>query len=280
MQIHIDITAVATDPMGKVGNKISDLRNIGIVPNEINGGRDLHVSNHYGSRVVVSDYATDEVIVSGNGWSNAMQALANHYQVPVQVSRGFQVTGGKSGKVLGYWAPEAAAPAAPVAGPTPTNGTPALIASQYPTRAAQVQPGSLIHVSDGEWFQVLSVATTGNRAIITYGDEYQARKLFREIAEPVLVASIASLRLTKAQADLLRHVAAGRVHYSPGNHDWAPAYAARRGMFQLVGHGKTSNRTLAASALDMFGLIKYNSEQSWIVEPTAPALEWLATHPA
>ena len=110
MQILIDITEVA-------GPKLADLRNIGLVPDAIDGGRDLHVSNPSGSRIVVRDYSTDEVIVSGNGWSNAMQALADHYGIPVKVSRDYGVTGGKSGKVLGFWAP--ATPADASAAPAP-----------------------------------------------------------------------------------------------------------------------------------------------------------------
>jgi hypothetical protein len=117
MQIQIDITGVAHDERFNPGNKLSDLHNIGIVPDAIDGGRSLHVSNWNGSRVVVRDYQTDETIVSGNGWGNAMQALADHYGVPVQVSRDYGVTGGKSGKVLGLWAP--ATPAASSVAPAP-----------------------------------------------------------------------------------------------------------------------------------------------------------------
>lgn len=98
MQINIDITEVA-------GPKLADLRNIGMVPDGIDGGRDLHVSNPSGSKVIVRDYNTDELIVSGNGWSNAMQALANHYQLPVIVSCDAWVSGGKSSKVTGTWTP-------------------------------------------------------------------------------------------------------------------------------------------------------------------------------
>lgn len=108
MEILIDITEVA-------GPKLADLRNIGLLPDtDTVEGRNLHVSNPSGSRIVVRDYETDEVLVSGNGWSNAMQALADHYQMPVKVARDYGVTGGKSGKVLGCWAP--ASPAdAPIA---------------------------------------------------------------------------------------------------------------------------------------------------------------------
>lgn len=96
MEIKIDITEV-------VGGKISDCRNVGMVPHEL-GGRDLHFSA-VGASVVVRDYQTDETIVTGYGWSAAMSALAEHYGVPVRVACDPGVSGGPARRMVGLWTP-------------------------------------------------------------------------------------------------------------------------------------------------------------------------------
>lgn len=280
VKIQVDITDVA-------GPKLADLRNIGIVPDSIDGGRDLHVSNPSGSRIVVRDYSTDETIVSGNGWSNAMQALADHYQLPVQVSRDYGVTGGKSGKVLGLWTPATDAPTAtPALGgilpaPKPADGvTPALVGRLDAPLASELKAGDLLHIADGEFAPVLGVAVTDRqRVVITWGDQCQAHKLSRGHNEVVLTVDPASIRLTKAQAALLRAVQAGLVSHRPSNAEWAPGYARRAAMFELFGAGRGSNRTLAGNALDTYGLIAYNPGSYHCVELTEPAKAWLAAHP-
>jgi hypothetical protein len=100
MEIKIDITEV-------VGPKISDCRNIGLVPDELDG-RDLHFSA-IGATVVIRDYQTDETIVTGYGWKAAMHALADHYGVPVRVSCDPGVTGGPTRRLVGLWIPSQAA---------------------------------------------------------------------------------------------------------------------------------------------------------------------------
>lgn len=286
MQIQIDITGINCDERTlRTGNKISDLRNIGLLPDEL-GDHNLHVTNPSGSRIVINNYETDEFIVSGNGWSNAMQALADHYGVPVQVSRDWGVTGGKSGKVLGYWAPAAgekiARPAKLDTAPQPADRqTPAMRAVLDAPMARDLKPGDLLHIVEGEFAPVLGVAITEDRqqVVITWGDQHRASKLTRSYNEVVLTADPASIQLTKAQAALLRAVAAEQVSYRPGNADWAPGYARRAAMFELHGGGKVSNRTLAGNALDTYGLIAYNPGSYHTVELTEPAKRWLAAHP-
>ena len=97
MEIKIDITEV-------VGGKISDCRNIGMVPDKLDGC-DLHFSA-IGSTVVVRDYQTDETIVTGYGWSAAMQNLADHYGVPVRVACDPGVGGGPTSRMVGLWTPK------------------------------------------------------------------------------------------------------------------------------------------------------------------------------
>lgn len=97
MEIKFDITEV-------VGGKISDCRNIGMVPDEL-GGRDLHFSA-IGATVVVRDYQTNELIITGYGWNSAMRALANHYGVPVRVACDPGVGGGPTARMVGLWTPE------------------------------------------------------------------------------------------------------------------------------------------------------------------------------
>ena len=96
MEILIDITDV-------VGPKISDCRNIGLVPCEL-GGRDLHCSVR-GGHVTICDYSTDEYIVSGRSWPAAMRALADHYGVPVRVACDPGVSGGATRRMVGVWTP-------------------------------------------------------------------------------------------------------------------------------------------------------------------------------
>jgi hypothetical protein len=95
--IRFDITDV-------VGGKISDCRNIGMVPDEL-GGRDLHFSA-IGASVVVRDYHTDATIVTGYGWRAAMQNLADHYGVPVRVACDPGVSGGPTRRMVGLWTPK------------------------------------------------------------------------------------------------------------------------------------------------------------------------------
>lgn len=289
MEIKIDITGVGRDPRTlRVGNKLSDLHNIGLLPDAL-GDHNLHVSNPSGSLVVVTNYETDEVIVKGNGWSNAMQALADHYAIPVRVERDWGVVGGKSGKVLGTWLPatqrRAAAPAlgGVLPAPRPADGvTPPLTAALDAPLARDLEPGDLLHITDGEFAPVLGVAVTEDRqrVVITWGDRHKASKLFRAYNEVTLTADPATIRLTKAQAELLRAVQAELVHYRPSNAEWAPSHAKRSHMFELFGNGKTSNRTLAGNALDTYGLIAYNPGSYHIVELTEPGRRWLAAHPA
>lgn len=95
--IRFDITEVA-------GGKISDCRNIGMVPARLDG-RDLHFSA-IGAAVVVRDYQTDELIITGYGWKSTMQALANHYGVPVRVACDPGVGGGPTSRMVGLWTPK------------------------------------------------------------------------------------------------------------------------------------------------------------------------------
>jgi hypothetical protein len=262
MEILIDITEVA-------GPKLADLRNIGLLPDtDTVEGRNLHVSNPSGSRIVVRDYETDEVLVSGNGWSNAMQALADHYQMPVKVARDYGVTGGKSGKVLGYWAPRAEA-------------APATTSLPYAVSAQDVPVNALVNVVDEEWAPVLNTATTEDgRVIITYSNSHTTNKLFRRVGQTIRVMAGADVKLTAAQAALLRQVQAELVHFRPGNLDWAPGYAARADMFELMVGGKTRNRTASGVALDAVGFLAYSRNAYYIVGLTEPAKQWLAAHPA
>lgn len=287
--IKIDITGVNHDPRTlRVGTKISDLRNIGLLPDEL-GTHNLHVSNPSGSRIVVTNCETDEVIVSGNGWSNTMQALADHYQAKIVVDRYWSVTGGKSGKVLGTWLPatarRAAAPAlgGVLSAQRPADGvTPPLTAVLGAPLASELQPGDLLHITDGEFAPVLAVTMVedGQRAVITWGDRFRQHRLSRGRNEVVLTADPATIRLTAAQAELLRAVAAERVSYRPSNAAWAAPHARRAAMFELFGRGKTSNRTLAGNALDTYGLIAYDEASYYRVELTEPGRRWLAAHHA
>lgn len=263
MEILIDITEVA-------GPKLADLRNIGLVPDtDTVEGRNLHVSNPSGSRIVVRDYETDEVLVSGNGWSNAMQALADHYQMPVKVARDYGVTGGKSGKVLGYWAPR-------------TEAAPASTKLPYSVAVQDVPVDALIPVVDDEWAPVLGVATTedGKRVAITYSNGHTTNKLFRNVGETIRVMAGADVKLTAAQATLLRQVQAELVHFRPGNREWAPGYASRGDMFEILDGRRCKNRTASGVALDKVGFLAYNRSAHYIVSLTEPAKQWLAAHPA
>lgn len=91
----IDITEAA--PL------MRDCRNIGIVPDALDG-RDLIVHVR-GPVAHVSDYQTGEPIVKGRGWAGAMQALADHYGVPVRVSCDPGEGGGATTFMVGRWIP-------------------------------------------------------------------------------------------------------------------------------------------------------------------------------
>lgn len=290
VEIKIDIIGVARDPHTlRVGNKLSDLHSAGTVPDGAGGGRNLRISTGSGSRIFVRDCDTNEPLVSGNGWSNTMQALADHYQLKVVVDRDWGVVGGKSGKVLGTWLPAAARrAAAPALGgilpaPKPACGAPAMRAVLDAPLARELKAGDLLHITDGEFAPVLAVAVTEDRqrVVVTWGDQHRAHKLFRTYNEVVLTADPATIRLTKAQAELLRAVAHEHrpVYYRPSNAGWAPRHAIRAAMFELARGGKTSNRTPAGNALDVYGLIAYKPESHCSVELTEPGRRWLAAHP-
>jgi len=267
MQIQIDITGVAIDDQFNVGSKISDLHNIGIVPDAIDGGRSLHVSNWNGSRVVVSDYQTDEVIVSGNGWNNAMQALADHYGIPVQVSRDPGVTGGKSGKVLGLWSP--ATSAAP--------RRPGMVAED-------ARPGMLMasQSDEGVWYEIGGVMLRGDKVSITLIEGGRAWTTDYALDAPVTLVDPATVKLTKAQAATLRLAAEENLHHSPSNVDWAPRHAWRGRVFtgRPKRYGfKSDIHTESANALDKLGMLNVPAQRGF-ARPSGAGSAWLAAHPA
>lgn len=268
MQIQIDITGVAHDERFNPGTRISDLHNIGIVPDEIDGGRSLHVSNWNGSRVVVSDYQTDEVIVSGNGWSNAMQALADHYGIPVQVSRDFGVRGGKSGKVLGLWSP----------------ATPASAPRRPEMVAEDVRPGMLVksQADDNLWYEVGGVMLRGDRVSITLITSGSAWTTDYALDAPMTAIDPASMKLTKAQEATLRLAAEGILHHTPSNADWAPRHAWRGRVFtgRAKQYGfKSDIHTQSANSLDDLGMLNVPATRG-AVAPSGAGAAWLAAHPA
>lgn len=85
-------------------------------------------------------------------------------------------------------------------------------------------------------------------------------------------------KLTKAQAEFLRLVEAGRVSFTPSNHEWAAPSVAHRDMFLTFANGRKSNRTLAGTAVFHMDLIDIVGRRE--VALTEAGRDWLAAHPA
>lgn len=96
---------------------------------------------------------------------------------------------------------------------------------------------------------------------------------------PIEAVRPEAVRLSKAQAEFLRLVAAGRIHFAPSNHDYVAPSHAHRDMFTTYKGGRKSNRTLAGEALFQLGLINIDRTNRKVLL-TKAAERWLAAHPA
>lgn len=150
---------------------------------------------------------------------------------------------------------------------------------------ANIQPGMLVKI--GDYWETASLAPYahvrgGQQAVALFlgGTSLEVRKVV-DAADTTreVVADPATVRLSKAQATLLRLIAAGRVSFSPGNHGYVAPSHAHNDMFETYVGGRKSNRTLAGTALYELGMIDLDRSTRKI-EITIAADIWLATHPA
>lgn len=150
---------------------------------------------------------------------------------------------------------------------------------------AAIQPGMLVKTGDA-WEAVALApyahARSGQQVVTLFlgGTSLETRKI-TDAADTTreVVADPATVRLSKAQATLLRLIAAGRVSFSPSNHSYVAPSHAHRDMFETYVGGRKSNRTLAGMALYELGMIDFDRSTRRI-ETTVAADTWLAAHPA
>lgn len=158
---------------------------------------------------------------------------------------------------------------------------PTLKAQSAMMAAAKIEQGMLIEIFPGEYVEVLRVVHGETTSGIQYGHETAPRRRKYDHTDTVCVVDPATIKLSKAQATLLREAAAGHLNHRPSNAEWAPRHAVRGPMFEVYTGGARaySNRTQTATALDAWGLLSYNPTVNYAVDVSGPAKVWLKAHP-
>lgn len=151
---------------------------------------------------------------------------------------------------------------------------------------ADIQPGMLVKIGDA--WEAVAVAPyahtnrSGQQVVTLFlgGTTLGVRKITDGAdSEREAVADSATVRLSKAQAALLRKIVAGLVSFVPSNHDHVAPSHAHRDMFITSKGGRKSNCTLSGVALYELGMIDYD-RRTRKIETTTAADIWLAAHPA
>jgi len=159
--------------------------------------------------------------------------------------------------------------------------TPTMKARTTTAALGTLAQGDLVRIG-GEWLAVadnFAADCAPGRANLTF-DTVDLYRLSRPADEQAEVARPEAVRLSKAQAEFLRLVIAGRIYFEPSNYDYAAPSHAHRDMFTTYNPGgRKSNRTLAGETLFELAMINVD-RRSRKVTITKAAERWLAAHPA